>query len=60
MLFAPAGRLGVRQLAAAFENSSIFEHFAKSASKLAHSESFALQKACGIRRPAGVPRNFCR
>jgi len=50
----------VRQLAAAFENSSIFEHFAKSASKLAHSESFALQKACGIKRDAGAPGNFGR
>jgi hypothetical protein len=50
----------VRQLAAAFENSPIFEHFAKSASKLAHSESFALQKACGIERDAGAPGNFGR
>jgi len=38
IVFAPAGRLGMRQQAAAFEYSPIFEDFAKSASELAHSE----------------------
>ena len=52
---APAGRLGVRQLAAAFENSSIFEHFAKSASKLAHSESFACKKYAALAGTAALP-----
>jgi hypothetical protein len=37
----PEGALGVRQLAAAFKNSSIFKDSAKSASLLAHSESVA-------------------
>jgi hypothetical protein len=44
IVFAPAGRLGVRQPAAAFRNYPKFLFFKfsfESASKLAHSESFA-------------------
>jgi hypothetical protein len=55
IFFAPAGRLGVRQLAAAFENSSIFEHFTKSASKLAHSESFAYKKYAVLGETPALP-----
>jgi hypothetical protein len=48
----------VRQLAAAFETSPVcllFKGLPESGSKLPQSESFALQKVCGIGRDGGAP-----
>jgi hypothetical protein len=54
----PEGSLGVRQLAAAFKNSPIFKDFAKSASKLAHSESFAYKNYAALPACAASLRTF--
>jgi hypothetical protein len=48
----------VRQLAAAFRNSPIFKDFAKSASLLAHSESFAHKNYAALPVCAASLRTF--
>jgi len=48
------GDFGVRQLAVAFENRPVFRAFSKSASKLAHFESFSCEIYAALGEEVGA------